>query len=354
MAEARAACRFVPRRLVTERAELEAARGEVARLRGEVEAARAGGAAASAGAALAAAEADTALAAARAEVEALTVRLAESEAERSRMKVRQRAAVAAALRGVAVCASCYPLERDVGSRPRTNSKGLLEAHGSWQHNHHLSHAAAPAQITYEARLIEARETAAAAAASVHRSMLPMRGYGAHHEYGAVLGHRPGDSPHQQMLLAQHQQQQVQQHVRPAGVSRISAASHNGAPGVSAPQAPLVPQASGGAAGAFLPYSYPYSYTPGRRAPSIGGASSLNMSGGSFWTQPYRIESFMRDIGLPQYAAVLRSQDVTPAVLAGMRESDLEVGAWVGGRGAGPGWAGGTGGWHGGVWDLWGG
>ncbi|KAG2440769.1 hypothetical protein HXX76_003625 [Chlamydomonas incerta] len=258
--EERAALEALAARLTTEKAELDGARAEVARLRSEMEAARAGGAAASASAARAAAEADVALAAARAEVETLTARLAESEAERSRIK-----------------------------------------------------------ITYEARLIEARETAAAAAASAHRSMLPMRGY-ATNEY--MHGPPPGDSPRQQMLLAQHHQQQAQaQRARPAVVSRASASSDIGAPGVGSPPAPPVPQPSGAAAGGYA--QYPYSY--GRRGPpSVGGASSMNMSGGSFWTQPYRIESFMRDIGLPQYAAVLRRQDVTPAVLAGMRESDLEA------------------------------
>ncbi|KAG2442020.1 hypothetical protein HYH02_009812 [Chlamydomonas schloesseri] len=262
--EERSALEALAARLATEKAELEAARAEVVRLHGEVEAARAGGAAAAAGAARAAAEADAALAAARAEVELLTARLAESEAERSRIK-----------------------------------------------------------ITYEARLIEARETAAAAAAaaSAQQAMVSMRNYGpGGPEYPNHHHHHPPPPP-----LGDSPRQQQPQRSRPAVVSRASASSELGASstGVGSPQPPppVPPPSGGGAAGAYPPYPYSYAH---RGPPSVGGASSMNMSGGSFWTQPYRIESFMRDIGLPQYAAVLRNQDVTPAVLAGMKESDLEA------------------------------
>jgi hypothetical protein len=46
-------------------------------------------------------------------------------------------------------------------------------------------------------------------------------------------------------------------------------------------------------------------------------------GNSFWGMSYSLELFLRDIGLQQYLDLLAAQEVTPLVLAGMTEKDLQ-------------------------------
>ncbi|GIL91806.1 hypothetical protein Vretifemale_19399 [Volvox reticuliferus] len=45
---------------------------------------------------------------------------------------------------------------------------------------------------------------------------------------------------------------------------------------------------------------------------------------SFWNMTYPIDMFLRDIGLPQYVERMRSQEITPLVLASMKEKELEA------------------------------